>query len=439
MESVDILIKNGLIVTINKQMDVIPNGAIAIKDGRIIQIHKTENLEKKFSAKKIFDAESKIVMPGFINAHTHIPMTYFRGLADDLPLQEWLQNYIWPAEAKFVSEEFVYLAALHGEAELVKNGITMFNDMYFFPEQTAKAASKVGIRAIVGQGIVDFPNANYKEPKQALDNAVKYQKEFANNELINFAIAPHSIYSCSPETLQLASETAQKHNMLLHIHISETQKEVEDCLKQHHKRPLKYLNDIGFLDSNVVIAHGIWVDEEELNILKEKDISVAITTESNLKLASGFMPIKKYIEKGINLCLGTDGVASNNNLSILEEMDFTAKIHKAYNKNPTILPSPEVVKMATLNSAKALRKESELGSLKVGKKADIILIDTNKLELLPIYNVYSHLVYTISSNAICDVIIDGKLIMENRKLLTVDEDEIIDKAKFYKKKIKKVN
>ena len=435
MESIDILIKNGVLVTIDKDTHIIENGVIAVKDGNIVEIGKTETLLKKYSAKKTIDAKSKIVMPGFINAHTHLPMTYFRGLADDLHLQDWLENYIWPAETKFISEEFVYSASLHGAAELIKNGITMFNDMYFFPMETAKAATKVGIRAIVGQGIVDFTNANYNEPKQALNNVVKYQNEFANNELIEFAIAPHSIYSCCSQTLKITAESAHKNNMLLHIHISETKKEVEDCLKQYHKRPIKYLNDIGFLDNNVVIAHGIWVDEEELNILKEKDISVVITTESNLKLASGFMPIKKYIEKGINLCLGTDGVASNNNLSILEEMDFTAKIHKAYNQDPSIIPAYEVVKMATINSAQAFKKQEELGSLKVGKKADIILIDTNKLEILPMYNVYSHLVYTISSNAICDVIINGKLIMENRKLLTVDEDEIIDKANYYKRKI----
>ena len=436
MERIDILIKNGLIITINKDAHIIENGAMAVKDGKIKEIGKTEFLLRKYSAKKTIDAKSKIVMPGFINAHTHLPMTYFRGLADDLPLQDWLENYIWPAETKFISEEFVYSASLHGAAELIKNGITMFNDMYFFPMETAKAATKVGIRAIVGQGIVDFPNSNYKDPKQALNNVVKYQNEFADNELIEFAIAPHSIYSCCSQTLKITAESARKNNMLLHIHISETQKEVENCLTQHHKRPIKYLNDIGFLDNNVVIAHGIWVDKDELNILKEKDISVVITTESHLKLASGFMPIQKYIEKGINLCLGTDGVASNNNISILEEMDFTAKIHKAYNQDPTVLSAYEVVKMATINSAKAFKKQAKLGSLEIGKKADIILIDTNKLELLPMYNVYSHLVYTISSNAISDVIINGKLIMENRKLLTVDEDEIIDRAKFYQKKIK---
>ena len=436
MERIDILIKNGLIVTLDTDSQIIENRTIAVKDGNIINIGKTESLQKKYSAKKTIDAKLKIVMPGFINSHTHLPMTYFRGLADDIPLQEWLEYYIWPAETKFVSEEFVYLAALHGAAELVKNGITMFNDMYFFPKETAKAAKKVGIRAIVGQGIVDFPNANYRESKQAINDAVKYKDEFVNDELIEFAIAPHSIYSCSSETIQVASETARKNNMFLHIHLSETQKEIEDCIKQYYKRPIKYLNDIGFLDNNVIIAHGIWINEEELDILKEKIISVVITTESHLKLASGFIPIKNYIEKGINLCLGTDGVASNNNLSILEEMDFIAKIHKAYNQDPTILPAGEVVKMATINSAKAFKKQARLGSLEIGKKADIILIDANKLELLPMYNVYSQLVYTISSNAISDIIINGKLIMENRKLLTIDEEEIINRAKFYQKKIK---
>ena len=416
-------------------MRVIEKGSIVIKDNIILKISKTEELDRNFTAKKIIDAKSKIVMPGFINSHTHIPMSYFRGLADDLPLQEWLNNYIWPTETRFLSEEFVYDASLYGTAELVKNGIVLFNDMYFFGKQTALAATKVGIRAIVGEGVLDYPFASYTKPKQMIDYAIRQHKEFADNELIDFAIAPHSIYVCKTKTLRLAAESARNNNMLLHIHVAETEKEIKDCIKHHKKRPIHYLNDIGFLGDNVIIAHGTWVDEEEQKIIQEKNASVVICTESELKLASGFAPIKEYLQNKVNVCLGTDGVASNNNLSILEEMDFIAKLHKSINQDPAMLPASKVVKMATINSAKALHKYSEIGSLEMGKKADIILIEKNILEIVPMYNVFSHLVYTINSNAVRDVIINGKLVMENRKLINVDEDELIERAKYYKSKI----
>ena len=435
MTGIDILIKNGLIVTIDKNMQVIKDGAIAINDGSIIDIGLSKRIEQIYDSDKIIDASTKIVMPGLINAHTHAGMTYFRGLADDLPLNTWLNNYIWPMESKFLSEEFIYNAVLHSAAEMIKNGIVLFNDMYFFGKQCGEAASRVGIRAIIGEVVLDFPVANCNNPKQIIDYSVNQHKDFENNELIEYSIAPHSIYACSKEALQLSAQKARDNSMLLHIHISETKKEIEDCIKKNGKPPIEYLDDIGFLGEDVLVAHGIWVNDIEMKLLSEKDVNIGITTESDLKLASGFAPMKKYLENGINVCLGTDGVSSNNNLSLLEEMDFTAKLHKAYNKEPSFLPAIEVVKMVTINSAKAFNKDLEIGSLEIGKKADIILIDTNQLETFPIYDVYSHLVYTISSSCIKDVIINGNIVMENRKLINVDEDEIIDRANFYKKKI----
>ena len=435
MDRVDILIKNGLIVTIDKDMQIIEDGAVAIKNGNIVDVGLTKEIDLKYNSDKTINASSKIVMPGLINAHTHSGMTYFRGLADDLPLDKWLNNYIWPTEAKFLSEEFIYNAVLHSAAEMVKNGIVLFNEMYFFGKQCGKAVSRIGMRAIIGEVVLDFPVANCSNPKQIIDYSVNQHKEFEKNELIEYSIAPHSIYACCKETLQLSAETARNNNMLLHIHVSETKKEIEDCIKKNSKPPIEYLQDIGFLGEDVLAAHGIWVNDNEMKLLREKNVSIAITTESDLKLASGFAPMKEYLENGVNVCLGTDGVASNNNLDILEEMDFTSKLQKAYNQDPTFLPAIEVVKMGTINSAQAFKKDSEIGSLEIGKKADIILIDTNQLETLPMYNVYSHLVYTISSSYVKDVIINGKIVMENRKLVNVDEAEIIDRANYYKKKI----
>ncbi|MCK4358068.1 MAG: amidohydrolase [Candidatus Cloacimonetes bacterium] len=435
MDRVDILIKNGLIVTIDKDMQIIEDGAVAIKNGNIVDVGLTKEIDLKYNSDKTINASSKIVMPGLINAHTHSGMTYFRGLADDLPLDRWLNKYIWPTEAKFLSEEFIYNAVLHSAAEMVKNGIVLFNDMYFFGKQCGEAASRVGIRAIIGEVVLDSPVANCTNPEQIIDYSVNQHKEFEKDELIEYSIAPHSIYACCKETLQLSAETARNNNMLLHIHVSETKKEIEDCIKNNSKPPIEYLHDIGFLSEDVLSAHGIWVNENEMKLLREKNVSIAITTESDLKLASGFAPMKEYLENGVNVCLGTDGVASNNNLDILEEMDFTSKLQKAYNQDPTFLPAIDIVRMCTINSAKAFKKDSEIGSIEIGKKADIILINKSQLDTIPMYNVYSHLVYTISSYYVKDVIINGKIVMENRKLVNVDEAEIIDRANYYKKKI----
>ena len=435
MDRVDILIKNGLIVTIDKDMQIIEDGAVAIKNGNIVDVGLTKEIDLKYNSDKTINASSKIVMPGLINAHTHSGMTYFRGLADDLPLDRWLNKYIWPTEAKFLSEEFIYNAVLHSAAEMVKNGIVLFNDMYFFGKQCGEAASRVGIRAIIGEVVLDSPVANCTNPEQIIDYSVNQHKEFEKDELIEYSIAPHSIYACCKETLQLSAETARNNNMLLHIHVSETKKEIEDCIKKNSKPPIEYLQDIGFLGEDVLAAHGIWVNDNEMKLLREKNVSIAITTESDLKLASGFAPMKEYLENGVNVCLGTDGVASNNNLDILEEMDFTSKLQKAYNQDPTFLPAIDIVRMCTINSAKAFKKDSEIGSIEIGKKADIILINKSQLDTIPMYNVYSHLVYTISSYYVKDVIINGKIVMENRKLVNVDEAEIIDRANYYKKKI----
>jgi 5-methylthioadenosine/S-adenosylhomocysteine deaminase len=263
--------------------------------------------------------------------------------------------------------------------------------------------------------------------------------KYKDNELIDFAVAPHAIYTCGKENLIKAKRLAQKLGILLHIHLSETKQEVEDCIKQHGMRPVEYLDSIGFFESPIVIAHGIWLNENEQKILADKKASIAINTSSNLKLASGFDSFKSYLDHGVNLSIGTDGVASNNNLSIIEEMSLTSKLQKALNNDPTILPAKKMVEIATLGGAKALNKGNEIGSLEPGKKADIILIETDSIEAQPIYNVYSQLVYSLSSEQIKDVIVAGKVVMKDRKLVNIDEEELIDKAKYYQKRIVEFN
>ena len=436
MHKVDLIINNGYIVTMNSEMKLIEHGTIAIQNGRILAIGSTKELGNIYTSNNIIDASSKIVMPGLVNGHTHIPMTYFRGYADDLVLQDWLQKYIWPAEEKFVKADFVYDAALHGCAELIKNGVTMFNDMYFYSHETARAAEKAGLRAIIGEGILDFPMAFHKTPDSMIDYTLDGYEKYKNNELIDFAIMPHAIYTCSKETLKKAADVARKHGMLIHIHVSETKKEVDDCMKQHSMRPIQYLDSIGFLGDDVSIAHGVWIDDNEQKILAERGTSVNICTECNLKLSSGFTPLNGYRRNGVIVNFGTDGVASNNNLSILDEMDITAKVHKAINNDPTFLPAEDVVKMAIIDAAEGFHKKDQIASLDEGKTADIILLATDCLENLPMYNVYSHLVYTMHSSSVSDVIVNGRLLMHNRELLTIDEQELKNKAIYYKNKIK---
>jgi len=437
MQQIDIIIKNGYIVTINPAMEIIEHGAIAIDKGKILAIGVNEEIEKNYTSDKLIDASSKIVMPGFINGHSHIAMSFFRGYADDLLLQSWLEDHIWPAEEKFVKAQFVYDSSYYACAELIKNGITMINDMYFYSKETARAATKAGMRAILGEGILDFPMAFHKTPESMINYALEGHEEFKDNELIDFAMMPHSIYTCSKENLIIAAQKARAHNMLIHTHLSEAKKEVVDCMNEYGVRPVQYLDSISFLGNDVSLAHGVWIDEQEQRLLAEKGVGVNICTECNLKLSSGFAPIKGYKDNGVTISLATDGVASNNNLSILDEMDMTAKVHKAINNDPTFLRAEEVVRMVTIEPAKIFNKENEIGSLEVGKKADIILLERNKLENMPMYNVYSHLVYTMHSESVKDVIVNGKVLMQDRKFVEIDENELFNKARYYQRELQK--
>ena len=439
MQKIDLLIKNGFILQFNTNKDFFQKKSIIIDKGKIIEIGNIEDLSKKYDPKQIISAKNKIVMPGFVNTHTHLAMSYYKGLADDLPLMEWLQKHIWPVENKFIKKELVYNAALHGAAEMIKNGITTFNDMYFFGDETARACEKVGIRAVLGEGVLDFPVANYQNANEIFSYIKEMYEKYKDDELIDFAIAPHAIYTCGKENLIKAKELASKLDLLLHIHLSETEKEVHECLKKHKLRPVEYLDSLGLFKNKVLIAHGIWMNDKEMEILSQKNISVSINTKSNLKLANGFTPIKKYLKHEVNLSLGTDGVASNNNLSMFEEMGIVSTLHKTLNNDPTFLPAEQVVKMATINGAKSLNKEKEIGSIGIGKKADLILIETNDICVQPVYNPYSHLVYVITSEQVKDVIINGKIVMKDRNLINVDEEEMVERAKYYKSKILKFN
>ena len=430
----DLIIDGGTIVTMDAQFRILENHCVGMNDGKISAIFPLGS--SSFTARQRIDGTDCLVIPGLINAHSHLPMTYFRGLADDLPLQKWLQEFIWPLEAKLVQPDFVFAATLHGAAEMIKNGISTTNDMYFHMSSIANACSQAGLRVIIGEAILDTLPGDSKRKTGIGDMVKQLSKRYQSDPLISFCLAPHSLYTCTRETLIQCAKVARQNNYLVHMHLSESQAEVLNCQKTEGKKPVEYIRELGLLDTNAVFAHGIWVDDAELDILAESGkSSVAICTESNLKLVSGIAPLKQYLERGINLCLGTDGVASNNNLDLLQELSITAKLHKALNSDPTLLPARDAFAMVTNNAAKAIGREKELGSIETGKLADIAIINLNQIENQPLYDPYSHIVYAMGSHSVRDLIIQGKAVMLNRNLCSVDESLIISRAKDYKEMI----
>ena len=426
-KEIDLIVKGGIILCMDEEMRNLENYQIAINEGKIIDIYPAES--KEYIATKTLDASDCIVMPGLINAHTHLPMTYFRGLADDLPLEIWLNHYIWPLEAKILNRNFIYNASLHGAAEMLKNGITQIHDMYFDMPAIADACTKVGLRAIIGEALLDGNTSSPERFNELGNKMLELKQRYKDNPYVDFNLAPHSIYGCSRQTLEKCAQVAADTGILLHMHLSETKSEVEQCIKEHGLRPVFYLKDIGILDLPAVYAHGVWMDEEEIELLSEVPASIAICTESNLKLASGILPLATYRKYKVNLCFATDGVASNNNLDILSEMDVTAKLHKVINNDPAFLPAVDIVRMATCDAAKALGISHKRGSLEIGKDADICILSLSELESQPLYNPYSHIVYALSSRNVRDVVVNGKIVLENGKLMQVDESALIATAK----------
>ena len=428
----DLIIQNATILTMDKELHSFENHDLIIKDGRIVGIEASQ--AHSFKAKQSHDAHNCIVMPGLINTHSHLPMSWFRGLADDLPLDIWLNNYIWPLEARLLSKSFIHDAALFGAAEMLLAGITMTNDMYFEMSAIADACSKAGLRALISEAVIE---AKMGSAYQAAEMALRCKERYQDEALVDFSLAPHSIYTCSSQMLKRCSQAAQKHGLLLHIHLSETQKELQDCLQTHGKRPVHYLDELGFWESPSVCAHGVHIDESEMEILAQKPVSISICTDSNLKLASGFAPLKSYLEHGINISLGTDSVASNNDLDLLCELSTTAKLHKAINNDPAFLPAIEALKLLTIKAAKALGVEDKRGSLELGKDADFIVIDPNYLNSMPLYEPYSHLVYAIHSHQIRDVFVAGRQVVKDHRLTNIDEDEMLQLASNYAQMIRK--
>lgn len=419
-----ILLKNcKYVITQNSKREVLKNKDILI-DGKIKEIGS--DLDKSDT---IIDCKNKLVLPGMINTHTHAAMSLFRGYADDLPLDVWLKEKIWPLEAN-LNEDYVYYGSLLAAIEMIKSGTTCFNDMYFFGNGVKKAVEETGIRSFFSQVILDFPTAEFKDSEKAF----KIFEGLEKSELFVPVIGTHSIYACSKETLLKAKEIAEKYDSLIHIHLSETKKEVKDCLEQNSLRPAEYLQDIGFLNSDIIAAHSIWLSLSEINVLKHNNVNVSHCPISNTKLVSGTSPVYKMLSRKINVSLGTDSSASNNNLNMFEEMKFATLIQKLRFGKPRLLSVQQGLDMSTINGAKALGLDS--GSIEPGKNADLILIDLDNITTRPFHNVVSNLVYSFNGS-ISDVIINGDIIMQDRKIKTINEDvieRIEEKAREFVKK-----
>lgn len=435
MQKVDLIVCGDYVLTMNEKLEVISSGAVVIHDKKIIDVDTADAILKRYSSEKIIEGKGRAVLPGLINTHTHAAMVLFRGLVDDLLLKEWLEKYIWPAENKFLSPEFIHDAIELACLEMLKAGITTYNDMYFYGDAAAQATKKIGMRAVLGSGIVDFPTATAKTADEYLEKAARFINSWNEDELIIPCIAPHSIYACSPETLKKSKAIADKYGSLLHIHLSETEWEVGEVMSLYGKKPVKHLEAIGFLEGRVLAAHCVWVDDDEIELLARRNVSVSHCMESNLKLSSGFAPVVTMLMSGVKVTFGTDGAASNNDLNILSEMATTAKVHKALANDPTILDAKTVVLMATRWGAEALGLGEKVGSIERGKTADIITINFQKPHLTPLYDVYSHMVYAAMASDVETVIVNGRVIIDNRVLTTGSEDEILQKASEWGKQI----
>jgi 5-methylthioadenosine/S-adenosylhomocysteine deaminase len=437
MEHADYIVCGEYILTMNDNLDIVHNGAVAVRGGVIADVDSEENILKKYSSVPSgrTGGQHKLVMPGFINTHTHAAMVYFRGLADDLPLKEWLEGHIWPAESRYLSAEFVYDAVLLACLEMLKAGVTTYNDMYFFGDSAARASRKMGVRALLGAGIVDFPTVSARSLDEYIGNARSFISAWKGDSLVIPCLAPHSAYACGTETLRRVKELADREQVLTTIHLSETLWEIEELTRRYGKRPVEYLESIGFLSDRLLAAHCVWVDGREIELLARNKVGVSHCIESNLKLASGIAPVPRMLAEGVKVSLGTDGAASNNDLNILGEMSTAAKIHKVTANDPTVVDSKTALLMATRWGAEALGLGDKTGSIEAGKLADLVTVNLRSPHLTPAYDLYSLVVYSAMASDIEDVMVDGTMVVRGRTLVRGDEEEILQKADEWKNKI----
>ena len=425
MPANDLVICNGTVLTLDTNARIIPHGYVAVRDGRITALGPGDPPP---AASEVLDAEGGVILPGLVNTHTHAAMTLFRGLADDLPLMEWLENYIFPVEGR-MDADFVYTGASLACAEMIRSGTTCFGDMYLFAHEVARAARDCGVRAVVGEVLYDFPSPNYGPLEAGLAYTCKLIETWKNDPLISVAVQPHALYTCAPDLLQEAGRIAREYGVPLIMHLCETQSETRQIESRYGLRPVAHLDRLGLLNADLIADHAIWLTPEEIGLLAERGVRVAHCAESNMKLASGVAPLPELLAAGVPVGLGTDGCASNNDLDLFGEMDTVAKLHKVQRLDPTIIDAATVLRLATIEGARVLGLADRIGSLEPGKRADIIVVDTRQPHLTPLYNPVSHLVYAARGADVRHTLIDGRLVMRDRRLLGIDLGVLLEKAR----------
>jgi len=434
-ERVDTIV-TGIVVSMDGQRHIYDDGAVVVKGDTIVAVGPRAELEAQYESRETIEAKNKLVLPGFINGHTHVPMTLFRGLHDDVTLNDWLYKYIFPAEKKNVTEEFVRWGTRLAAAEQIRSGVTTFADMYYFEDAVAEETKAAGMRGVLGETFIDFPAPDNKTEAAMLEYTEKFLKKWQDDPLIHAAPAPHSIYTCSQKTLQDASALARKYHAPILIHVAEMKKEWEDSEKNNQASPVQYLERIGVLGPDVIAAHCIFVDETDRKILAQHNVGCVHNPSSNMMIASGISPVPEMRAAGIAVGLGTDGPAgSNNDLDLMEEIDLAAKLAKIAKMNPLALNALAVVEMATIDGARALHMEKEIGSLEKGKKADLIMIGLDEPNAVPMYEIYAQIAYALKASDVETVMIGGHFVMRDHKLMTVNEQEAISKAREYQKTV----
>jgi 5-methylthioadenosine/S-adenosylhomocysteine deaminase len=435
-EQADLIVSARYVVTMDAQQHVIEDGAVAVRGERIEAIGKRADIDRRFQAGQRLDKGDAIVMPGLINTHAHAAMSLFRGIADDLNLQDWLTKFIFPAEKKNVSAEFVRWGTRLACLEMLRGGITTYTDMYYFEDTVAAATREAGMRGVLGQTVIGFPVNDAPTPAASLKLAEGFIRHYHNDSLIVAAVAPHAPYTNSDETLKASRTLALRYNAPVLTHLSETKKENDDSLRDHHVTPTQRLDSLGFFRGRTIVAHAVWVTDADIAILKRTNTGVAHCPSSNMKLASGAAPVVKMLANGLNVGLGTDGPAgSNNDFDLFEEIDLAAKLQKLITSDPRALPARTVTAMATIMGAKALGMEKEIGSLEAGKRADVIAVRIDRPHAVPLYDVYSQLAYALKASDVTDVVVNGRVVVKDTKCLTIDAQTTLAKAKEYGLKI----
>ena len=427
-EQVDLIVYNATVVTMDGAGRVLPQGSVAIRGREIVAVEPAQAIASRYIARETVDADGQILLPGLINTHTHAPMVLYRGLADDLALMEWLQKYIFPAEAKTVSPEFVRAGTRLAALEMIQSGTTTFTDMYYFEEEIARVTKAAGLRGVLGQTVIQFPVADATTPAEALARAEAFLKEFASDDLIVPALAPHAMYTLDAKTLKAVRALADRYTAPVLIHLAETADESKTSMQRHKVSPTRYLESLNFWGPRTLAAHGVWLSAADIGILARRKVGVSHNPESNMKLASGTAKVPALRRAGVAVGLGTDGAASNNDLDMFEAMRQAAFLHKLTTNDPRTLPARDALAMATIEGARALGLQDQIGSLEPGKRADLIVVSVAGARQTPMYDPISHLVYVARGDDVTMTIVNGKILMRDRKVLTLNEAEILKEA-----------